>query len=549
MKKPIIIIYILLLVSARMASSGEVDRKTARIAAKNFLSEKAGCPFNVHFMDDFTINSEKSTFYIFNFSNGFILVSASDLIYPVMAYSFESTFTGKNLPEGLKFWINDLNHVTLEEIKSAGDARPDIKAAWNHYLSENFISSEKILAVAPMIHCKWNQGCYFNSFFPEEPLGPCGHLYTGCVATAMAQLMKYYNFPIHGTGSNSYNSNYGFVEANFEDGYNWYEMEFQLSGENDAVAELLFHDAVSINSQFFPNGTGGFDFDARDALVEYFNYKGSAQFIWRVAYSGDWGLLIRDEIEKGRPVLYGFADSSANTGHTAVLDGYQETHFFHLNWGWGGTYNGYYYLDTISAGGYNFNYQHDAVIGIQPDIEENADVFPPENPVAVIQNKEVLLTWDEPFSPGLLQLLGYYIYRNDFLICNRIIPDQHFEDIDVPAGSHTYSIQSVYSGWGNGPSVSVDAYVSRIHDSRQVNFEIFPNPASDFIMISNTARDQKELEISLTDIKGEMILVSDVLLDQGSTAKIYIPETSTGVYLLTINQGFEVFSKKILICK
>jgi hypothetical protein len=550
-----IFIYSLIIVSTfspYTIHAEKVDRDKALLVAKNFLSERHPNPkFIFSPQNELELNSVgKTTFYVFNFDRGFIIVSAYDVVYPVAGYSFHGNFDVRNIPDALDFWLEELGFFMfkLEEHKHQGN--PKIKDAWNKFLKEDFLPDRKMESIEPLIHTKWNQGCFYNSFFPLEPQGPCGYLFTGCVATAMGQVMKCYNFPVHGSGNHSYTTSYGLHEADFENTYyDWVGMEFELNDENDGVAELLFHSAIGINSQFFPNGTGGYDFDAKDALVDYFNYKETIQFYWRDAYSGDWTLTMRNEIEKGRPVLYGFADSSANTGHTAVLDGYQGVDFFHLNWGWGGSYNGYYYLDTITAGGYTFNYQHDAVIGIQPDIPDNTDVFPPENPVAEVHNREVNLTWNEPFGPPTIPLLGYYVFRNDTLLSEKIVLLPSYTDPDAPPGSNVYRIQSVYSGWGNGPSVTVEAYVSDIHESRQGIFKIYPNPASDFVMIKTNEEGQNDVFISLSDLKGRSVFSNNIELNKSGSTKINIAGIAPGVYLLYIKQGSETFSEKLLISR
>ncbi len=96
----------------------------------------------------------------------------------------------------------------------------------------------------------------------------------------MGQIMKFYNYPKNGTGTYGYNSSYGYVEADFENTeYDWSAMNYHLTEEDSSVAQLLYHCAISIHSQFFPNGTGAFDFDARNAFVNYFNYKSRCTFL------------------------------------------------------------------------------------------------------------------------------------------------------------------------------------------------------------------------------------------------------------------------------
>ena len=354
-----------------------ISKKSAKRVAGNFFIEKANLTqARLVFGEEFTVAAgDNPSCYIFNFNNGFVAVAADDAVFPVLGYSFESNYTGEDFPDGFRVWMENYTQQIQNAIVSEREAPASVSAVWEKYLVDDFTPSKNANGVTPLLSTTWGQGCYYNTAFPEEEQGQCGHLYTGCVATAMAQIMKYYNYPESGTGSFGYNTSYGYVEADFENTvYQWADMEDHLTDENEAVATLMFHSAISLSSQFFPEGTGAYDTTVPGALFKYFKYKPDAQFLFRDEYAGDWKALLRSELDEQRPVLYGaVAEAKLLYGHSLVCDGYQDTAFFHFNWGSGGNYDGYFYLDTLTAAGLNFNKYQDAVVGIEPatdDIQE-----------------------------------------------------------------------------------------------------------------------------------------------------------------------------------
>jgi hypothetical protein len=146
-----------------------------------------------------------------------------------------------------------------------------------------------------------------------------------------------------------------------------------LSGTTkiQAVAELMYHAGVAVQMDYGPDGSGASSEDARDALISYFNYSSDMQYIQKYGMDDEnWKQLIRNELDNQRPVYY---DGSGSIGHAFVCDGYQETDYFHFNWGWSGMYNGYFYLDDLTPGEESFNNFQSAIIGIEPEAESRPD--------------------------------------------------------------------------------------------------------------------------------------------------------------------------------
>ncbi len=236
------------------------------------------------------------------------------------------------------------------------EADPAIVAEWNHLLTDDIHSlaaSRGGRDVEPLLDCEWNQGSPYNKLCPEDPAGPGGHVWVGCVATAMAQIMYYWRYPETGTGSHCYtpgNMSYGQQCANFgATEYQWGGMINSVDSKNPIPnAELQYHCAVSMNMNFSPSGSGAYSFMVPNSLHSYFRYN-SAQYLDKSDYNTtSWINILKSEFDLGRPLYYsGFSNEG---GHAFVCDGYQDNDF-HFNFGWSGNSNGYYSLYDV--GGFN----------------------------------------------------------------------------------------------------------------------------------------------------------------------------------------------------
>ncbi len=552
MRKPGILGMLLITLIARTNSlAKEVSMSKAKVVAENFLSEHFNSGSVIRFNKNFIVSKQHlKLYYVFIAENEFVIVSAADAVYPVIAYGKNNVINENSFPPEFQFWMEQYKTQIFKSIKENLKATNKIQKAWNNYSSETFKPDNGFSQVEPLLHTKWSQDCYYNSFFPSDTSGPCNHVWVGCVATAMGQLMKYYNFPKNGSGTHSYNTPYGLLTADFGNTfYDWTSMNYHVTSENNAVAELLFQCAVSVDSQIFPYGTGAWDFDARDAMVEYFSYKNSAQFLWRAIYSGDWKSLLRSELDQHRPVIYGGVDNETNAGHTFICDGYQDTDFFHFNWGWNGSYDGYFYIDSLSAGGNNFNIQHDAIVGLQPDIPDELYLFPPENLTASINTNDVLLLWDAAPYAGTLELLGYNVYRDEILVNLTITAGTEYSDSDVPAGSHQYKVRPVYIGTEPDLFASVDIFVegNGINNQLAQCFEIYPNPVSDFLIISPKSTDDRITNISILNHAGSEVYESGTEIFADNINTINTSSFVPGIYLLRIYTNKGQFSEKLVI--
>jgi len=201
--------------------------------------------------------------------------------------------------------------------------------------------------VSPLLTIAWSQTCYYNEMCPVDSSGSCYHARTGCGATAMAMIMKYWNYPEHGFGNNSYESPlYGTITADFENSfYDWNNMPPQLNSSSDsieiqAVARLMFHCGAGTYMVYGPNASSSDEWNIRNAFTDFFDYSSASQYLDKADFSDSaWTAIMKNEIDNGRPVFYGI--SSGSGGHFVVMDGYNDNGYFHFNWGYGNM-NGYY---------------------------------------------------------------------------------------------------------------------------------------------------------------------------------------------------------------
>lgn len=320
------------------------------------------------------------TVFDINEGQGFVIVSANDMAYPILASSNNSA--ASDLSPETRFWLSQYENQIAAVVSGAvavADADAElIKSEWQKLRSNTWSEPKNVTSVPQMLTTTWNQMPYYNDYCPSgTPVG--------CTATATAQVMKYWNHPAQGTGSHSYYSySYGTLSANFgETTYEWDLMPNAVTSttpadQRSAVALLSYHVGVAVEMSYGPEGSGamvlsGYGASSEDALKQYFGYKTSIHGEYRNQYSDVvWVQMLKDEIDARRPIVYAGYDAQA--GHAFVFDGYNASSMFHVNWGWGGAYDGYYAMNALNPGGggtgsntsNTFNQANQALMGIEP---------------------------------------------------------------------------------------------------------------------------------------------------------------------------------------
>lgn len=372
-----------------------IPQNVAENVAKNFLYENTGKLQNTFIFDEIITKSNLGLelFYVLNYENGFVIVSADDNAPPILGYSTNNRFYGGDLPPQMTSWLQNYARQIYFIIENNILGEQLTKNQWKKYncKPQNFIATKSSKEVLPLLGTiAWHQNADWNSFCPIDGAGPGGHVYAGCVATAIGQIMKYWEFPSSGTGSHSYTDDlYGEQSADFEStNYNWEAMS--NTAATDETAKLLYHIGVALEMDYGINGSSTNTSDGQYILRAYFKYKSSTTYIRKFNYSeAEWADVMKNQLDNNRPILYR-GDNDDGSGHAFVLDGYDDNNFFHFNWGWAGSLNGYFLLSSLTPGTHDFSYGQSAVINIEPDFTEPTSLF------ANVSNQNVVLTWKQP---------------------------------------------------------------------------------------------------------------------------------------------------------
>jgi hypothetical protein len=384
---------LILALSTVYAQAKHVDYGAAMQVANYFYQQTTGKTVNVKLAELGNLPGKDGkpvagiTYYAFNVpgNNGFVIVSAEDVVKPILAYGTTGQFKLKNAPVNITGWLDKYSREILYAKTNIAPATQDIADQWNGYTTNTVKETHKQArsgsAVLPLLQTTWDQDLYYNAMCPSDPnseQGYGGNVPTGCGATAMSQIMRYWGYPAQGTGSNSYNSNYGTLSVNFgATTYNWANMPTALTSANADVATIMFDCGVAVDmvytydeSSSYMVNEGGVPASCEAAYTTYFGYNpATIQGLDRSNYATDaaWTALIDIELANNRPIQY--AGAGSDGGHTFVLDGSDGQGNYHINWGWNGTDNGYYSVDALTPAPYSngsFSDGEQMLTGIEP---------------------------------------------------------------------------------------------------------------------------------------------------------------------------------------
>lgn len=300
--------------------------------------------------------------YLFCDKESAIVVSADDNAQPLLAILDNNSFDSPRQNPSFDYWMAEYARQ-IEWIRN--------NPAKSVASQETKATTRK--AVEPLLKTLWDQGTPYNDFAPAKGNETC---FTGCVATALTQVMNYHKWPERPTGSNSYTTgtNKFNLSLNFDDiEFDWDNMANEYKGnttddQDFAVADLMYTVGVALWMDYgvgSDGGSGAFTENVPYVLVKNFNYDKGAHVVYRdlMPYA-EWEQLVYDQLSLG-PVYY--AGSSDDGAHAYVCDGYKDG-YFHINWGWGGYQNGYYLLTAMfpgsqqGAGGSTGSYDFDQMI-------------------------------------------------------------------------------------------------------------------------------------------------------------------------------------------
>jgi len=380
-----------------MAQAGVVTQDQAQTAAQAFLIEhRPGVALQTSQVQraprvsNGQASNEQAYYYIFNTTGkqGYVIVSGDDRTTQVLGYTDNGSWDGNNIPANMQAWLDNYAQqidaldelgITSEQIAQATAMRRAHKATRN--------------SISPLITSHWDQATpYWNhcpQFMNVEDGDTTSELaYTGCVATAMAQIMNFHQWPAQSTQTiPSYSVTYPL--GNYQYGtfttdelpvrsFDWQHMRDSYTGAEDevyteAVSWLMLYCGCATEMQYTTSSSGTSDPKIPKALRNYFDYD--AQLVYRSDYDQQaWEEMIYQELAAGRPMIYNGRAGSGG-GHSFVCDGYEYGDYFHINWGWGGMGDGFFVLSVLnpatggigsSSSSEGYNIDQTAILGIKP---------------------------------------------------------------------------------------------------------------------------------------------------------------------------------------
>lgn len=387
MKLSSLILSVLALTLPMSVKAERITSQQALQRARQFLSTKPGCadvlknaPLQRAARRGAQADTDAS-FYVFNApQQGFVIASASDKTQPVLAYGTDGTLDLDNLPEHIQAWLDSYG----EQIEWL-EQHPEIQPVQSTIVGG---------AIAPMLTVAWGQREPYNLLCPIDP-STNEHCLTGCMATCMAQVMSYYQWPKQlAADIPDYNEDPNIITGMpFAAGttIDWEHMlpTYNTIGPTDtekmAVAQLMAICGTALKTKYSSYGSSAGDLAFRNAFRYYFDYNPDVRIAARDDYKlAEWSQMIYDELQAGRVVPYMGYNMVRYTSHAFVLDGYDGDGYFHIDWGWEGGSNGYFLLSMLDyayaygvpymMGPLGYSAYQEAILGIQ----KNTGVMPEE---------------------------------------------------------------------------------------------------------------------------------------------------------------------------
>ena len=386
--KSILSVFALVVVCS--VNAQEISKEVALQKAQAFLSKDADSHQSFRRTPrqapQLVLANDSRELYIFNdeANGGYVVVSGDERMPDVLGYSYDGHYDAKNIPCNMKAWL-DGYASQVKYLQSHPEASIATRSATDR------------APISPLLTCEWDQSYPFNLKCPELADGRC---LTGCVPTAMAQIMSYHKWPKQTSGVipgyTTYHQKIVMPDIpittidwdNMVDTY--YVWEYQTDAQKEAVATLMLLCGVSIRVDYDTWGSGGNDGPALKAFLNYFDYDDAISELYRDWFDADeWDQIIYDELYNGRPVYYG--GYGPDMGHAMVVDGYSKDGFFHVNFGWSNASNpdspdGYY----LFAGPlWGFNSNQSAFVNLKPASPDSPKMY------AVLENEKLTFYYDK----------------------------------------------------------------------------------------------------------------------------------------------------------
>lgn len=536
MKKSLLLLFVTISMMSNLWA-GPVGQQQARRVGQQFLSTSVlgqqRAALQLQLVSTATTRGEVD-YYVFNVQDGgFVIIAGDDRVKPILAYSTTGAYDPDDVAEGFAYTLSTFQEEIQYVREHQLGATPDIAAEWRSVAATGNLRQGRTAraVVGPLCQTLWNQNFPWNSQCPEDPEGNGGFVYAGCVATAMGQVMKYYDWPPRGTGSHTYNpEGYDPQTANFgETDYHFELMPLELDSTSTAedyfyIAQFLHHCGISVDMQYSGHGSGAYSNDVPTALQNYFGYStGEYETLsfWGFPFytNEEWAQMLKDSgLDENIPLYYSGSDDNGAGGHAFVCDGYDENNYFHFNWGWSGRDNAWCPIGALNTTKYAFNDSNSFIGHIIPTSSDYLQRADSVADFTVLENEDrggVLLTWTNPSmnlqGDPLASIDSISIRRNNqplvTLTGAAVGAAGSFEDGDLEPGLYEYAIFVC-----NPAGVSRAVYRTvLVGEKCEVTFELHDEGGDGW----------KGAAISVADENGQRIAV--IGMDEGSEQTVTVP--------------------------
>ncbi len=522
--------------------AGPVDQQKAQKLGAKFLSTTTISQKNANIQLDLVsvaADRDATDYYVFNVKNGegFVVIAGDDRVRPILAYSTMGKYNPSDVADGFQYTLDGFREEIQYVREHNLSATPDIIAEWKAANETGSLnrSGQTRAVVEQLCQTIWNQNYPWNSQCPPcvDTLGNGGHVFAGCAATAMGQVMKFWDWPAVGNSSHSYNPD-GFDQqtANFgETEYHFEMMPLALdstSSEEEIyyVAQLLYHLGIALDMQYSPNGSGASAFSIYTAFQSYFRYNrdfpeiNAGGIIPGYGYTNEeWAQMLKDGgLDEHLPILYCGSDDGGAGGHAFVCDGYDENDYFHFNWGWSGRDNAWCPIGALHTTRYDFNQTNHFIGHIVPQNNEYYNRPQPVDKVGLSENETfdgVVISWTNPAldlnGNALTSITSVTLRRNFEVVAEltdaQVGADMEYEDNGLEPGLYEYSIYVT-----NAAGISTTVYRSILVGEK----------CSLVFQLNDEGGDGwKGAAISVADENGNRIAV--VELTEGSEETLTVP--------------------------
>lgn len=576
-KTPIYILLILSSITCR--AQQQVSMSTARMAAINTMryNRQMYSEADIDTVHLYISGLDTLLYEVKFYDNHSVLLSGSLACQPVLGYNFayaDETVLDHydEIPPGLQFMIQE--YIDQIELCFANDTITLWYAAdWANLMNYNKHTNDVYEVVEPLITTLWGQsssnmynfGVFIDShaynYYVSETGSDCDNIYcpTGCVATAMAQIMNYWKHPV-------YNPLYGSNQ------FDWCNMPNELctnsphyKKERNAVAWLMRKCGLAIDMDYCMNGdceSGAYIADARYAFEHSFGYDDDAIILERNSHNIIWRDLVIGNLEVGYPILYSGNNGRGYESHAFICDGYRSDYTFHFNLGWNGAYHQYWLtLNTLCFGEHNYSYDQKAIFNIHPAY--NSDYCSFSMSLEDHFTSAPLMIIDRTAIPKTFKILESVSRSSQLHEMYRTI--YTFDSIEYVAHTKVILHDGFHAVEGSYFTAYIDECEICEEDSGEIRFVdiqslidtelslessnidnkvyIIPNPNNGTFYVSLSNNEEEIIGITIYDAMGRTIYSNNKF----NGGEIVLPLVKQGLFFVTVILNDKKITEKIIV--